>query len=456
MKLTALNAINPIDGRYLNKTQSLSAYFSESALIYYRLLVEIRWFQTLAVNKDIKEVPALSESSNHFLQRILDDFNEQQSAAVKKHESVTNHDVKAIEYYLGDKFETHDALSDLKGFIHFALTSEDINNIAYAMMIKNAISNVILPELAEIAGGITLLGKQYADSAMLSRTHGQPATPTTMGKELINVVSRLKRPMQQLSEVLISAKCNGAVGNYNAHYTAYPDIDWRRHCSNFISSLGLDFNAYTTQIEPHDCIAEVSHIMTRINNIFLDYAQDMWTYIAIGYFKQRPAAHEVGSSTMPHKINPIDFENAEGNLGMANALFIHFSNKLTKSRLQRDLSDSTVMRNIGVAFAYSLIAFKSLAKGNSKLQLDKQRLHNDLEQNWEVLAEAIQTVMRRYKIPNAYELLKSLTRGQGIDEIKIKSFIQDLAIPENEKKRLLSLTPHDYTGVAVQLVKAFS
>ena len=457
MKLTSLNAISPIDGRYLKKTCSLSDYFSESALIYYRLFVEIRWFESLAANPDIEEIPALTKSSKEFLQSLLDNFDEQQSVAVKDHEAITNHDVKAVEYYLRDKFDEHAALTDYKGFIHFALTSEDVNNIAYAIMIKDAISKIILPELAEITGGITMLGKQYADCAMLSRTHGQPATPTTMGKELINVVARLKRPQQQLVEVLICAKCNGAVGNYNAHYAAYPDIDWRSHCSHFISSLGLEFNAYTTQIEPHDGIAEVSHIMTRINNIFLDYAKDMWTYIAMGYFKQRSAIDEVGSSTMPHKINPIDFENAEGNLGLANALFLHFANKLTQSRMQRDLSDSTVMRNIGVAFSYSLIAFKSLAKGNSKLHLDKERLHADLDKNWEVLAEAIQTVMRRYKIANAYELLKSLTRGQdGINEEKMHGFIQDLTIPDKEKKRLLTLTPHDYTGMATQLVKAFS
>lgn len=456
MTLTSLNAIGPIDGRYANKTRLLRAYFSESALIYYRLMVEIRWFESLAANPNISEIPQFSNSEHTFLQKILDNFNETEALAVKEHERITNHDVKAVEYYLRDKLKECPALTEVSGFIHFALTSEDINNIAYALMIKEAISHVVLPSLAEISGGITLLGKQYADIAMLSRTHGQPATPTTMGKELVNFVSRLKRPLQQLAEVLISAKCNGAVGNYNAHCIAYPEIDWREHCTRFISGLGLDFSAYTTQIEPHDGVAEVSHIMIRINNIMLDYAKDMWTYIAMGYFKQKSNADEVGSSTMPHKINPIDFENAEGNLGMANALFTHFANKLTNSRLQRDLSDSTVMRNIGVAFAYSMIAFQALAKGNSKLHINVEKLNADLENNWEVLAEAIQTVMRRYKIPHAYEKLKSLTRGQGIDANNLREFIQALEIPEEAKKRLLILTPHTYTGLATQLVKAFS
>jgi len=310
--------------------------------------------------------------------------------------------------------------------------------------------------LAELTGGITLLGKQHGDIAMLARTHGQPATPTTIGKELINFSARLKRPMQQLAEVLISAKCNGAVGNYNAHIIAYPEIDWRKHSAQFVTKLGLSFSAYTTQIEPHDGIAEVSHLMIRINNILLDYTKDIWTYISLGYFKQKTIANEVGSSTMPHKVNPIDFENAEGNLGLANTLFAHFADKLTQSRMQRDLSDSTVLRNLGVAFAYSLIAHQSIIKGNEKLQINKDALRNDLDDNWEILAEAIQTVMRRYNIPNAYEQMKDLTRGLSIDSVKLQQFINLLDIPDEAKKRLINLTPQNYTGLATQLVKSFS
>lgn len=323
-------------------------------------------------------------------------------------------------------------------------------------MIKEALAQVIQPTLAEIIGGITLLGKQHGDAAMLSRTHGQPATPTTLGKELVNFVARLKRPQQQLAEVLIPAKCNGAVGNYNAHVAAYPEVDWRKHCASFVSSLGLSFSAYTTQIEPHDGIAEVCHIMVRINNILLDYTQDIWTYISLNYFTQKTIADEVGSSTMPHKVNPIDFENAEGNLGLANALFEHFADKLTKSRLQRDLSDSTVLRNLGAGFAYTLIAYQAIAKGNDKLQINKSALKEDLEDNWEVLAEAVQTVMRRYQIPDAYEQLKDLTRGQGIDAGSLQQFIKKLEIPEAAKTRLLAMSPESYTGLAAQLVKAFS
>ncbi|HHF7374220.1 adenylosuccinate lyase [Legionella bozemanae] len=455
MTLTALNAISPIDGRYINKTRALSPYFSEFALIYYRLTVEIRWLESLAANNAISEVPQLDQKAKDFLDDLLANFDEEEAIKIKEFERQTNHDVKAIEYYLKDKFQHNASLQAITAFIHFACTSEDINNLAYALMVKQAIAQVIQPTLAEIMGGITLLGKQHADVPMLSRTHGQPATPTTMGKELVNFVARLKRPQQQLCEVLIPGKFNGAVGNYNAHVVAYPEVDWRKHCANFVTSLGLSFNAYTTQIEPHDGLAEVSQIMVRINNILLDYTQDIWSYISLGYFKQKTVAEEVGSSTMPHKVNPIDFENAEGNLGMANALFIHFANKLTQSRLQRDLSDSTVLRNIGMAFSYSLIAYLSLAKGNDKLQINKRPLQEDLKSNWEVLAEAVQTVMRRYNVPNAYEQLKTLTRGQGIDEQSLKQFIKGLSIPEEAKEQLIKLTPENYTGLATQLVKAF-
>ncbi|KTD82791.1 adenylosuccinate lyase [Legionella waltersii] len=456
MNLTALNAISPIDGRYLNKTRALSPYFSEFALIYYRLMVEIKWLESLAANEAIPEIPALDEKSKQFLATIISEFNETEAEKIKEFEKETNHDVKSIEYYLKDRFQENDQLKSIVGFIHFACTSEDINNLAYALMIKQAIAQVIQPTLAEIMASIMLLGKQHADVAMLSRTHGQPATPTTMGKELVNFVARLKRPQQQLAEVLIPGKFNGAVGNYNAHTIAYPDVDWRKHCSNFVTSLGLSFNPYTTQIEPHDGIAEVSQIMVRINNILLDYTQDIWSYISLSYFKQKAIEGEVGSSTMPHKVNPIDFENAEGNLGLSNALLIHFANKLTQSRLQRDLSDSTVLRNLGVAFSYSLIAYHSIAKGNNKLQINKEALQEDLNANWEVLAEAVQTVMRRYNVPEAYEQLKSLTRGQAIDPEQIKQFIKNLTIPETAKNQLIHLTPETYTGLAAQLVKAFS
>lgn len=456
MTLSYLNAISPIDGRYHKKTSTLSPFFSEFALIYYRLMVEIHWLKSLAANPDIKEVPELDASSLAFLNNLLTQFDEQEANHVKLFEKQTNHDVKAIEYYLKEKLDASDALKHYSGFIHFACTSEDINNLAYALMMKEGLAQIIQPSLAEIIGGITLLGKQHGDTPMLARTHGQPATPTTVGKELVNVVARLKRPLQQLVEVLIPAKCNGAVGNYNAHIIAYPEVDWRKHCAHFVSSLGLSFSAYTTQIEPHDGIAEVCHIMIRINNILLDYTRDVWTYISLNYFTQKTIANEVGSSTMPHKVNPIDFENAEGNLGLANALLGHFACKLTQSRMQRDLSDSTVLRNLGVAFAYSLIAYQAIAKGNDKLQINPRALSDDLNANWGILAEAIQTVMRRYQIPEAYEQLKSLTRGQGIDKDTLTQFITGLDIPALAKKQLIELTPETYTGLAAQLVKAFS
>lgn len=456
MTLTNLNAISPIDGRYFKKTNSLGKYFSEFALIYYRLTIEIRYLESLAANPKITEIPELGAHERNFLNNILDDFDELEAKKVKAFEKQTNHDVKAVEYYLREKLENNDSFKNLTSFIHFACTSEDINNLAYALMLKESINTIMQPTLAEISGGITLLGKQHGSVAMLARTHGQPATPTTMGKELINFSARLKRPLQQLAEVLISAKCNGAVGNYNAHFTAYPEVDWRKHCNKFITSLGLSFNSYTTQIEPHDCIAEVSHIMIRINNILIDYTRDIWTYISLGYFKQKTKAQEVGSSTMPHKVNPIDFENAEGNLGLANAMFEHFADKLSKSRLQRDLSDSTVLRNLGVAFAYSLIAYQSLAIGNDKLQINEPALSADLHGNWDILSEAVQTVMRRYQVPNAYEQMRDLTRGHGISRENMLQFIENLAIPDDAKQKLKKLTPESYTGLASTLVKAYS
>ncbi len=456
MTLTALNAVSPIDGRYLKKTRLLSPFFSEFALIYYRLMVEIRWLESLAENDLICEVPRLDKQAYAFLADILKQFDETEAEKVKAYEKQTNHDVKAVEYYLRDKLEQSPHLKNITSFIHFACTSEDVNNLAYALMMKEAIAQVVQPTLAEITGGITLLGKKHGNASMLSRTHGQPATPTTLGKELINFVARLKRPLQQLAEVLISAKCNGAVGNYNAHTIAYPEVDWRKHCSQFVTSLGLSFNAYTTQIEPHDGIAEVSHLMVRINNILLDYTRDVWGYISLGYFKQKTVAEEVGSSTMPHKVNPIDFENAEGNLGLANTLFDHFANKLTQSRMQRDLSDSTVLRNLGVAFSYALIAYQSIAKGNEKLHINKRALKHDLDSNWEILSEAIQTVMRRYQVPNAYEQMRDLTRGLDVGGDNLKAFVHALNIPDEAKKRLMALSPEKYTGLSAELVKAFS
>lgn len=457
MTLTELNAISPIDGRYFKKTRALSTFFSEYSLIYYRILVEIRWLESLAANELITELPPFHEEEKAILNSILTHFNEAEALKVKSYESQTNHDVKAVEYYLRDKFPNSKQLTKAISFIHFGCTSEDINNLAYALMMKEAIAQVVQPTLAEITGGITLLGKQHGNEAMLGRTHGQPASPTTIGKELINYASRLKRPMQQLAEVLIVAKFNGAVGNYNAHIAAYPDINWRKFCGQFVSDLGLAFNAYTTQIEPHDGIAEISHLMIRINNILLDYTRNIWSYISLDYFKQKSNPDEVGSSTMPHKINPIDFENAEGNLGIANVLFEHFANKLTQSRLQRDLSDSTVLRNIGSAFAYSYVAYQAITKGNEKLQINHAALNADLNNRWDVLAEAIQTVMRRYSIPDAYEQVRDLTRGQGvITQQKLEQFIHTLDIPSEAKERLLKLTPSAYTGLASKLVKAFS
>lgn len=455
MALSALTAVSPIDGRYASKTDALSPYFSEFALIYYRLFVEVRWLLSLAANDAIQEIPALDKKDAAFFEHLLEHFDETEAKKVKAYEKQTNHDVKAVEYYLRDQIESVDHLKHLANFIHFACTSEDINNLAYALMLKEAGVHVMQPTLAEISGGITLLGKQYGDVPMLARTHGQPATPTTVGKELINFSSRLKRPLQQLAELLIPGKCNGAVGNYNAHVVAYPEVDWRKHCAQFVTSLGLSFNAYTTQIEPHDGIAEVAHLIIRINNILLDYTRDIWSYISLGYFKQKTVAHEVGSSTMPHKVNPIDFENAEGNLGLSNALFEHFANKLTQSRLQRDLSDSTVLRNIGSAFAYALIAYQSIAKGNEKLQIHIAALQHDLQANWDILAEAIQTMMRRYSIPNAYEQMRDLTRGVSMDADRLHRFIESLDMPDEAKKRLLNLSPSQYTGLAALLVKAY-
>lgn len=456
MSQASIHAISPLDGRYVSKTTPLSPFFSEFALMYYRLMIEVRWLESLADNPSILELPAFDTQSKVFLEEVLEHFDEDEAKKIKAHERVINHDVKAVEYYLRDQMQAFPKLRPYIGFIHFGFTSEDVNNLAYALMLKEAISQVIQPALAEVIVGITMLGKQYADMPMLARTHGQPATPTTVGKELVNFVARLKRPQQQLAEVQISAKCNGAVGNYNAHVIAYPEIDWRKHAQQFVTSLGLAFNPYTTQIEPHDGVAEISHIMVRINTILTDFSTDIWNYISLGYFKQKSRAEEVGSSTMPHKINPIDYENAEGNFGLSNALFNHFAMKLPISRMQRDLSDSTVMRNLGSAFSYALIAYQSLVKGNEKLEVNEVALNQDLDAHWGVLAEAIQSVMRRYQYPDAYEKLKELTRGQEITKKELHAFIETLTLPQEVKSNLLNLTPRQYTGLASQLVKAFS
>lgn len=456
MTLTTLTAVSPIDGRYYAKTRNLSAFFSEYALIYHRLLVEIRWLESLCHHPQITELQPLQLAEQHFLNQILEQFDETAAQKVKDFEKQTNHDVKAVEYYLQARLSENQKLKTCQSFTHFACTSEDINNLAYALMIKHGLEQIIQPSIAEISASITAMGKKYAELPMLARTHGQPATPTTMGKELINFAARLKRPMQQLIEVVIPGKFNGAVGNYNAHHIAYPELDWRQHCQQFVTSLGLSFNAYTTQIEPHDGIAEISHLMIRINNILLDYCRDIWQYIAMNYFSQKTIDNEVGSSTMPHKVNPIDFENAEGNLGLANALFSHFANKLTQSRLQRDLSDSTVLRNLGLAFSYAQIAYLSIAKGNSKLQVNEAILGAELEQHWSVLAEPIQTVMRRFGDAKAYEQLKDFSRGKPVNESQIKVLIESLNLDPIFKEHLLQLSPKTYLGFAIQLVKAFS
>ena len=451
-----LKCLSPLDGRYANKIQALTPYFSEFALIYYRLKVELAWFLSLAEQATIAEILPLNKETQIYIEKIADDFNLQDAEKIKEIEQTTNHDVKAVEYYIKEKFLAHPTLASYVNFIHFACTSEDINNLAYALMLKDALSNTILPAVTVLKNTITQLGKLLSNTPMLARTHGQPATPTTLGKELINFSARLDSPIRALERLKPMGKCNGAVGNYNAHIIAYPDIDWPRHCQAWVESLGLEFNAYTTQIEPHDILAEYAHILIRINNIFLDYAKDIWTYISLGYFKQKIIANEVGSSTMPHKVNPIDFENAEGNLGLANALLNYFANKLTQSRLQRDLSDSTVLRNLGSALGYALVAWQSLEKGNLKLEINPIKLQDDLNENWEVLAEALQTIMRRYHIQNAYEKIKELTRGVAMDAARFHHFIAASELPKEVKQRLLLLSPEKYTGLAAKLAQEYA
>ncbi len=452
MELSALTAVSPIDGRYGSKTRVLRTIFSEFGLLKYRTNVEIRWLQKLSATALIEEVPPFSPEVNTFLNAIIDEFDERDALRIKEIESVTNHDVKAVEYFLKEKVAANAQLQAVSEFIHFACTSEDINNTAHALMLKEARDNVILPELRKLIGAIKTLAHQYRDVPMLTRTHGQPASPSTMGKEMANVVYRLERQYTQIEQVEILAKINGAVGNYNAHLSAYPDIDWHQFSEAFITeSLGVSWNPYTTQIEPHDYIAELFDALTRFNTILIDFNRDIWGYIALGHFKQKTIAGEIGSSTMPHKVNPIDFENSEGNLGLANAIFQHLAQKLPISRWQRDLTDSTVLRNLGVGMGYALIAYSSTRKGISKLEVNQAVLEEELDQNWEVLAEPIQTVMRRYGIEKPYEKLKELTRGKRVNREEIRTFIDKLDLPEAEKMRLKAMTPLNYIGDAIKL-----
>ena len=454
MSLTPLTALSPLDGRYHTKVAALSEYFSEYALIRYRVQVEVEWLKALVAETAIAEVPPFSRATAKRLSAETTGFQAQDAEAVKAIETRTNHDVKAIEYWLRERLADTPEVLRVTQFIHFACTSEDINNLCHALMVQQARERVLLPHLDRIIEKLSSLAHGLADLAMLSRTHGQPATPTTLGKEMANFVHRLRRARARIAAVELTAKINGAVGNYNAHLAAYPEFDWEAFARSFVERFGLTFNPYTTQIEPHDCLAELFDAMAAVNTILLDLDRDMWGYISLGYFKQRLKAGEVGSSTMPHKVNPIDFENSEGNIGLANALFHHLSGKLPVSRWQRDLSDSTVLRNMGVAFGYCLLAWESLLQGLEKLDADPARLKEDLESSWEVLAEPIQTVMRRWGIADPYEQLKALTRGKNrITRETLQAFIRDLSIPESEKARLLALTPATYTGLAAALAQ---
>jgi adenylosuccinate lyase len=450
-----MNLINlsPVDGRYADKVDALRPILSEYGLIRFRVMVEIRWMQALAEEPGIVEVPPLGEAADAYLEGILAGFSTVDAQRVKAIEKITNHDVKAIEYFLKERIADQPELVRVSEFFHFACTSEDINNLSYALMLKEAREAVLLPQMGKVIEAIKTLAHEYAGRPMLSRTHGQPATPTTLGKEFANVVARLERQCRQLGAVELLGKINGAVGNYNAHVVAYPEVDWERLAERFVESLGLSFNPYTIQIEPHDYVAEFFHALARFNTVLMDFNRDVWGYISLAYFRQKTVAGEVGSSTMPHKVNPIDFENSEGNLGIANALFGHLAEKLPISRWQRDLTDSTVLRNIGVGIAHTSIALQSTLKGLSKLQLNPEALDADLDANWEVLAEPIQTVMRRYGIEKPYEKLKELTRGQRIEPEALRRFIEGLDISLEAKGRLLELTPRAYTGLAKTLAE---
>jgi adenylosuccinate lyase len=450
MSLTSLNALSPIDGRYGRLTRSLAPYFSEYGLIRYRVLVEVKWLQSLAAHPGIPEVPKLSQAATAFLDTLVQNFSAADAQNIKDKESVTNHDVKAVEYFLKEKLAQLPELDAIKEFVHFACTSEDINNLAYALMLADSRREVLLPLMQQVTGAIREQAHRYADVPMLARTHGQTATPTTMGKEFANTAARLQRQVEQFANAAILGKINGAVGNYNAHLVAYPQVNWEANAQTFVESLGIQWNPYTTQIEPHDFIAELFAACCRFNTILIDFDRDVWGYISLGYFRQKTVAGEVGSSTMPHKVNPIDFENSEGNLGIGNAIMQHLAEKLPISRWQRDLTDSTVLRNVGTGFAHSVIAWQATLKGLSKLLIDAERLGADLENSWEVLAEAIQTVMRRYDVPEPYEKLKALTRGQRIDADVLRVFVDTLNIPEAAKRELRELRPHAYTGNAAE------
>ncbi len=453
MQLSHLSALSPLDGRYASKTNALRPILSEAGFMHHRVKVEVAWLIALS-EAGFAELPPFSKSARALLEGLASNFTEDDAARIKSIEAVTNHDVKAVEYWLKEKVNDVPELVKASEFIHFACTSEDINNTSHGMMLKTARDEVLLPQLATVIAKLTELAHQHAELPMMSRTHGQPASPTTLGKEMANVVARLKRASERIAGVQILGKMNGAVGNYNAHLSAYPDIDWAAFSRKVIEDkLGLTFNPHTIQIEPHDYIAELFDAIARTNTILLDLNRDIWGYISIGYFKQRTKAGEIGSSTMPHKVNPIDFENSEGNLGMANAVLKHMSEKLPLSRWQRDLTDSTVLRNIGVGFGYSVLAYDSCLRGLNKLEVNPERLAADLNESWEVLAEPIQTVMRRYGIENPYEQLKELTRGKGITKEALREFIQGLTIPTEEKKRLLDMTPASYIGLAAQLAR---
>lgn len=453
MIVSALTALSPLDGRYQDKVTPLRAIFSEFGLMKFRVTVEVRWLQKLAATAEIAEVPAFSAQANVFLDAIVANFNEADAARIKEIERTTNHDVKAVEYFLKEKIQSETELAQVSEFIHFACTSEDINNLSHALMLSTARDEVILPEWKKLIDEIARLADEYKTIPLLSRTHGQPASPSTVGKEMANVVYRLRRQFKQLQNAEILGKINGAVGNYNAHLSAYPNINWNQFSEEFVTSLGIQWNPYTTQIEPHDYIAEFFDAVVRFNTIIIDFDRDLWGYIALNHFKQRTIAGEIGSSTMPHKVNPIDFENSEGNLGLANAVMTHLAQKLPISRWQRDLTDSTVLRNLGVGLGYCLIAYASTRKGISKLEVNQPHLLEELDQNWEVLAEPIQTVMRRYGIEKPYEKLKELTRGKRVTEQAMHEFIESLAIPQEEKARLQQLTPATYIGAAVELVE---
>jgi len=448
----ALLALSPLDGRYADKVADLRPIFSEYGLIKARVKVEIEWLIALAASPQISELKPFSTDAISRLRALEANFSVEDAAQIKAFEQTTNHDVKAVEYFIRAFCEKDSELAQAVEFIHFACTSEDINNVAYGLMLTQARSSALMA-LHSVAETLKTMARQYADQPMLSRTHGQTASPTTLGKEIANVVARLQRQTEQLATVELNGKMNGAVGNYNAHVVAYPAINWPEFCQQFVESLGLAFNPYTTQIEPHDGIAEISHAFVRINTILLDLCRDIWGYISLGYFTQKLKDSEVGSSTMPHKVNPIDFENAEGNFGIANALFEHFAAKLPISRWQRDLSDSTVLRSLGTSFGHSFVALQSLAKGLNKLVINPQRLNEDLDHAWEVLAEAVQTVMRRERLPDPYQQLKQFTRGKAIDAHSLRGFIETLPLPDSDKQRLLALTPASYTGLAASLAK---